>query len=478
MKKKLLLILLMVIAATTTMKMAAQDELELTASPEIQVTFYEANDYLGLPSYAEVEIFDEEPDAEIYYSMIYNEDEYYGWSFYDCPFTLQMSGHYEVMAYAIVPGKAQSEIAIAYVDVTSPYESFKIDGIYYYEWDGEIYVSNQNATGDYVASYSGDVVIPDSIVFHGEKRRVYGIYGYAFTSSQDLTTITIPPTVEFIGCYAFGNCDNIETDGLQGVYIRDLEAWCKINFDWTMPETNPLELAGHLFLNGEEVKDLVIPESITEIKDNAFMGDKGLTSVTFPATVQTIGRMAFDSCSGLKTINSSNRIAIVEESAFDRSPSLTEVTLPYVIRIGNYAFADCRIMTSIDLGPYITYIGDYAFYMCTNLERMICRATTPPRFQYGFHSAFETATLYVPAESVEAYRAHEEWGKFVHIVPFIGAGPGDVDGDGVVNIDDVTNLIDQLLNGGELPAYIDVDGDGTVDISDVTALIDMLLGLR
>ena len=53
--------------------------------------------------------------------------------------------------------------------------------------------------------------------------------------------------------------------------------------------------------------------------------------------------------------------------------------------------------------------------------------------------------------------------------------PGDVDGDGVVNIADVTALIDILLSGGTVPANADVDDDGIVNIADVTALIDMLL---
>ena len=53
--------------------------------------------------------------------------------------------------------------------------------------------------------------------------------------------------------------------------------------------------------------------------------------------------------------------------------------------------------------------------------------------------------------------------------------PGDVDGDGVVNIADVTALIDILLSGGTVPANADVDDDGVVNIADVTALIDMLL---
>ena len=84
--------------------------------------------------------------------------------------------------------------------------------------------------------------------------------------------------------------------------------------------------------------------------------------------------------------------------------------------------------------------------------------------------------LFVPDQSLEAYCNHTEWGKFTHIVPFLGAGPGDINGDGNIAVSDVTNLIDQLLSGEELPAYADVNGDGVVTIKDVTDLIDMLLG--
>ena len=117
---------------------------------------------------------------------------------------------------------------------------------------------------------------------------------------------------------------------------------------------------------------------------------------------------------------------------------------------------------------------------CNNLTSIISKPTIAPAIGYNAFYAWETdvyeqATLFVPAESLEAYRAHEEWGKFTHIVPFVGAGPGDINGDGNIAISDATNLIDQLLSGDELPAYADVNGDGVVTIKDVTDLIDMLL---
>ena len=78
--------------------------------------------------------------------------------------------------------------------------------------------------------------------------------------------------------------------------------------------------------------------------------------------------------------------------------------------------------------------------------------------------------------SQDAYAAHTYWSKFVRIVPFLGAGPGDINGDGNIAVNDVTNLIDMLLSSDELPAWADVDGDGNVDIRDITILIDMLNG--
>ena len=85
----------------------------------------------------------------------------------------------------------------------------------------------------------------------------------------------------------------------------------------------------------------------------------------------------------------------------------------------------------------------------------------------------QTATLHVPAGSIEAYETTSPWSIFTNIVGI--NEPGDVNGDGGINISDVTSLIDLLLSGGEISAGADVNGDGQVNISDVTALIDYLL---
>ena len=197
------------------------------------------------------------------------------------------------------------------------------------------------------------------------------------------------------------------------------------------------------------------------------------------------------------------------ESGLSSQPYTGDIIIPseLVFRDETYTVAGLRPaafactvdfpcdITSVELPGTVVQVGGSSFAGCINLKRMTIHAVTPPDAGYlfsddyvGFYwndqyaqvgfdgnTLYDQVTLFVPSESVEEYRAHEEWGKFTHIVPFIGAGPGDINGDGNIAINDVTNIIDQLLGGEEIPAYCDVDGDGNVSIKDVTALIDQLL---
>ena len=111
----------------------------------------------------------------------------------------------------------------------------------------------------------------------------------AFYNCLGLTSVTIPNSVTSIGSSAFSGCS-----GLTKVEISDIAAWCNISFgDYS---ANPLYYAHHLYQNGKEVTNLVIPNSVTSIGDYAFSNCSGLTTVTIPNSVTSIGDYVFSEC--------------------------------------------------------------------------------------------------------------------------------------------------------------------------------------
>ena len=195
------------------------------------------------------------------------------------------------------------------------------------------------------------ITIPNSVTSIGN---------HAFYNCSGLTSVTIPNSVTSIGKEAFYNCV-----GLTSVHISDIVAWCKISFD---VDSNPLDYAHHLFLNGSEVKNLVIPNSVTSIGNSAFSGCRGLTSVTIPNSVTSIGNYAFYNCSGLTSVTIPNSVTSIGERAFSYCSGLTSVTIPNsVTYIGDGAFSGCSGLTSVTIPNSVTYIGDQAFQSCSGL---------------------------------------------------------------------------------------------------------------
>ena len=153
------------------------------------------------------------------------------------------------------------------------------------------------------------------------------------------------------------------------------------------------ELIGHTWKDG--VGTLYFNEDITVVRDFAFAYCSSLTSITIPDSVTSIGDSAFKYCS-----------------------SLTNVNIPdSVTSIGNYAFYYCSSLTSITIPDSVTSIGYRAFYGCNSLKDVYCKPTTPPTggalmFEYNASGR----KIYVPRNSIKAYRSAECWSEYKNYI--------------------------------------------------------------
>ena len=157
-----------------------------------------------------------------------------------------------------------------------------------------------------------NIVIPNNIT-----RIKEGV----FSGCSSLSSVTIPSSVNTIEMDAFSNCQN----GRDVYYAGSVENWCKIK---CYINSSPLSNGAKLYINGELVTNLVIPDGVTGIGISAFMGCGSIRSVTIPDSVTSIGEFAFYGCT-----------------------SLTSVTIPNsVTSIGSHAFANCyRLMEIYNL---------------------------------------------------------------------------------------------------------------------------------
>lgn len=141
-----------------------------------------------------------------------------------------------------------------------------------------------------------------------------------------------------------------------------------------------------------------------------------IAHICLPDDLENIGQYAFYYCTKLTSLVVPNSVTIIEDGAFANCSSLTSVTIGRNVEtIANGAFQYCNGLTSITIGNSITSIGN-AFYGCNNLTSVTCEATTPPTIGSETFSNYN-ATLFVPEESIEAYKKAFFWEGFTNILP-------------------------------------------------------------
>ena len=251
------------------------------------------------------------------------------------------------------------------------------------EGDYEYTVSDGKATITAYGGAGGNVVIPSTLGGYP----VIAIGDDAFLNKTNVTGMTVPEGVKSIGVRAFFGCSNLETvtlpstlesvggqafqlcNKINRVNISDIAAWCGISFK--NDASNPLARGAtydKLYVGGQLIHELVIPEGVTSVGKNAFYRCNGLTGVTLPSTLESIGDSAFRDCKSLLEIAIPEGVTSIGDSAFYHCTSLASVTLPSTLEsIVNCAFYHCTSLESVTLSSVLESIEEYAFYGCTAL---------------------------------------------------------------------------------------------------------------
>ena len=191
----------------------------------------------------------------------------------------------------------------------------------------------------------------------------------AFNGCLNLESITIPSSVKSIGSAAFS-----PRNSNSSIYISDIAAWCNITFEdeQAHPLYENINPGRHkLYLNGELLTSLTIPNGVTAIKKYAFLNCENLTYVSIPSSVTSIGSHAFYNCHNLRSINIPNSVTSIGTWAFYSCIWLNNVSFADESKlnvIDAYAFYFCTKLESIEIPDSVTSIGGWVFKNCESLR--------------------------------------------------------------------------------------------------------------
>ena len=256
---------------------------------------------------------------------------------------------------------------------------------------------------------------------------VPSIERYAFSDCSSLASITIGNSVTSIGYGAFQNCSSLTSIAIPNSVTSIAEtAFGNCSSLTSLTIGNSVTVIGRsAFAGCTSLSSLAIPNSVTSISSDAFYGCSSLTSMVVEdgntiydsrdncnAIIETATNALVRGCQNTTIPHSVTRIGYL---CFGGCLSLTNITIPdNVTTIGEEAFLYCSSLTSITIPNSVTSIGRGAFAFCSSLTTIICEATNVPELAQSvfYNLPLASATLYVPAESLEDYKSAWQWKDF------------------------------------------------------------------
>lgn len=320
--------------------------------------------------------------------------------------------------------------------------------IYAYEFAGQ----NQLKNLDF-SDASNNITAIEAMAFNQAQvnglvlPNTISVLGNGCFNSAYITTLTVPPLVTVLPSVAFSiiqplynnetgeelpiniilpqNLTKIGISCFDGASIKQIAIpdtvteigdgafnYCEQLASIALP-SGLQKISSRMLAGCSSLTSITIPASVTEIASQAF-ASSGLTSITIPSTVTTLGSSAFNNCASLAHIDIQAHVIEIP-GGFAEESGRTSVTLPDTVEtIGSSAFLSSRAnLTEITIPASVTSIGDYAFAQNEAIMTVTCLAVTPPVL--GRNALF-SLTIKVPAASVAAYKAATNWSSYADYI--------------------------------------------------------------
>lgn len=192
--------------------------------------------------------------------------------------------------------------------------------------------------------------------------------------------------------YGDGSVISAECDSISAITDGEIPWWYKYTDNY------PVEL-----IVGDCVSDLDLDGWHKDFMEKITLGN-GITKIEY---------LQFSQCSKLSSFTMSNNVTLIDGDSFSYCGALTGITFSRNLKtIEGGAFKNCSGFTSITIPNSVTSIGYQTFYNCSGLNSIIVNSSTPPTLGGATFDNTNNCPIYVPAESVEAYKTATYWSNY------------------------------------------------------------------